>query len=133
MLKKYKSKSDISLSVRIKNDTSAHVSFSPLTGGGSVFYTEDEDLQYALEHHSKFGKLYKEVEMPVYEEKVEESTPTDDGASDEQSGYTNIHVDSLDDAKEYLSDHYGVSRTRLRTKARIIAEAAEQGIAFVGI
>ena len=68
MLKKYTSKSDISLSVPMGGG-SVRVSFSPVTGGGSVFYTEDEELQAAMEKHAKFGKLFKEEEVP---EEVEE-------------------------------------------------------------
>lgn len=132
MLKKYTSKSDISLSVRITDDGSAHISFSPLTGGGSVYYTKDEDMQKALESHSKFGRLFKEVEMPVYEETTDGAS-TEEGAAEEQSAYTTIHVDSLDDAKEYLSDHYGVSRTKLRTKKSIVETAASKGLIFEGI
>ena len=68
-MKKYTSKSDISLSVQMVGGGSVRVSFSPVTGGGSVFYTDDSQLQAAMEKHAKFGKLFKEEEVP---EEVEE-------------------------------------------------------------
>lgn len=63
-MKKYTSKSDISLSVQMGSGGSVRVSFSPVTGGGSVFYTDDSQLQAAMEKHAKFGKLFKEEEVP---------------------------------------------------------------------
>ena len=94
-MKVYKAKSHIALNV-VTNEGNAHISFSPVTGGGSEFYTKDEALQAALEKHPKFGKLFKavEVEPPVIKmaepkKKVDESK---------------VEVSSADDAKEYLID-----------------------------
>lgn len=61
-MKKYLANTTISVSVSLPNGGNARVSFSPLTDGTSVFYTNDEELQYALEHHYKFGKLFRLVE-----------------------------------------------------------------------
>ena len=49
-MKVYKAKSHIALNV-VTNEGNAHISFSPVTGGGSEFYTKDEALQAALEKH----------------------------------------------------------------------------------
>lgn len=57
-MKKYLANTTISVSVSLQNGGNARVSFSPLTDGSSVFYTDDKELQYALEHHYKFGKLF---------------------------------------------------------------------------
>lgn len=70
MLKKYQAKSQISISVLLKKGTSVHISFSALTGGGSVYYTDDEDIQSALEKHLKFGKLFKCVTNTIEEKKT---------------------------------------------------------------
>ena len=67
MLKRYKSKSCISLSVKLSTGGTTHVSFTPQTGGGSVYYTDNEKVQEGLEKHPKYGKL-------VYEDKIEEQT-----------------------------------------------------------
>lgn len=169
--KKYIAKSHISLSVRVSQKTSAHISFSALTGGGSVFYTDDENLQQALEAHPKFGKLFKLddtfVEKPATKkvaptskvapaneentdnansEEAEDNEPTTDVEQDEDTeaqpeeesaeeatGLTKVPVTCLDDAKEYLSEKFGISRTKIRSKKAIEEAAAENGIEFVGI
>ena len=169
--KKYIAKSHISLSVRVSQKTSAHISFSALTGGGSVFYTDDENLQQALEAHHKFGKLFKLddtfVEKPATKkvaptskvapaneentdnansEEAEDNEPTTDVEQDEDTeaqpeeesaeeatGLTKVPVTCLDDAKEYLSEKFGISRTKIRSKKAIEEAAAENGIEFVGI
>ena len=169
--KKYIAKSHISLSVRVSQKTSAHISFSALTGGGSVFYTDDENLQQALEAHHKFGKLFKLddtfVEKPATKkvaptskvapaneentdnansEEAEDNEPTTDVEQDEDTeaqpeeesaeeatGLTKVPVTCLDDAKDYLSEKFGISRTKIRSKKAIEEAAAENGIEFVGI
>lgn len=172
MLKKYTSKSNISISVLLKNKKSGHVSFSPITGGGSVFYTEDVELQAALEKHVKFGRLFKldttfatptkkavvtdttaGVEDESQEDECQETGETDENSETEDSldtaqdngatetsnsatgnlNISKIHVDSLDDAKEYLSEHFGISRTKLRSKKAILDAAAANSVVFVGI
>lgn len=194
MLKKYISNSDIAISVMLGNRKSVHVSFSPLTGGGSVLYTHDAELQEALERHPKYGHLFRldgaqsfpenkpkkptpiVIEPPKVSptipvaadagghddesqslESVDGSTdsetvgeadnnvgaeaaPFDDEAEqteakskENNSSLKEIHVDNLDDAKEYLCDHFGLSRTKLRSKKAIIEAAATNGIEFVGI
>lgn len=144
MLKKYTSKSDLSCNVCMKNGKYAHLSFSPVTGGGSVYYTDDEELQQAIEAHPKFGHLFK-LEETVNEKADEDNgteiagageTPVetkDATEGDETPATEEVHVSSLDDAKEYLSDHFGISRTKLKSKAAILASAAENGVRFAGL
>lgn len=188
--KKYIAKSHISLSVRVSDKASAHITFSALTGGGSVFYTDDENLQQALEKHHKFGKLFKEdktfteqtavkkakAATPVKVEattkpattpnptednnaedkKVEDNNAEDKNADDNtpinptesdmddsnaeedntteaEGNVTKITITCLDDAKDYLSEKFGISRTKLRSKKAIEEAAADNGIEFVGI
>ena len=57
--KKYIAKSHIGITVSVGNNRYTHVSFSAVTRGGSVFYTNDENLQKALESHPRYGKLFK--------------------------------------------------------------------------
>lgn len=144
MLKKYISKSDIALSVLLKTNKSVHVAFSPLTGGGSVLYTDDADLQWALERHPKYGRLFKldivrdevaEGSEPLLREELPTeglSAPSNGaGGGPEDLALKQIHVDSLDDAKEYLCDHFGVSRTKLRTRKSIMDSGVSNGVEFV--
>lgn len=157
MLKKYRAKSNVSISVVLPSKKSHHVTFLPMTGGSSVYYTEDEDEQKALESHYKFGKLFKLEELPketVTENstkkkgktaKTKTETPTDgdtdgdsndntdDSEDDSGNELTTISVSCLDDAKDYLSDKFGISRTKLRSMKSIIEAAEQNGIVFEGI
>lgn len=65
-MKKYIASTAISVSVTLPQGGNTRVSFAPLTDGTSVFYTDDKEIQWALEHHYKFGKLFrliKEIEV----------------------------------------------------------------------
>ena len=126
MLKNYTSKSDISLSVPMVSGSSVRVSFSPVTGGGSVFYTEDEELQAAMEKHAKFGKLFKEEEVP---EETEEEAMADAGAEVQEE--VTFEADCTNDVKDYLCERFGASRTKLRTRAACDEFAKAHGVKIV--
>lgn len=125
MTKKYISKSDISI-----NASGVHVSFSALTGGGSVFYTDNKKLQDLLEKHPKFGKLFKLAETVTPAPAVKKPAAAQPEAP---KGPKQIMVSCLEDAKEYLVDNFGISRTKLRSAKAIKDTAALKNIEFVGI
>ena len=58
-MKKYIAKTNVSINVVLPNGANRHIAFSALTGGGSVFYTEDADISQAMERHYRFGKLFR--------------------------------------------------------------------------
>ena len=62
---KYTAKTQVALSVALPSGKSMHISFTPITGGGSVFYTNDPAVAKALESHYKFGHLFKRVDAPA--------------------------------------------------------------------
>lgn len=70
-MKKYSANTAISVSVTLPNGGNTRVSFSPLTDGASVYYTDDKEIQWALEHHYKFGKLFR-----LTGESQEQAAPT---------------------------------------------------------
>ena len=47
-----------------------------------------------------------------------------------QSNEKVVDVASLDDAKAYLVDNFGISRTKLRSKKQIEEAAAANGVVF---
>lgn len=181
-MKKYIAKTNVSINVVLASGANRHVSFSPLTGGSSVFYTDDPDLIQAMERHYKFGTLFRvdttyvaeqpavaapdtapsptptveEVatapEAPESEDAATESEQptaeeTDDQAeedsSDEvteetdeesaESEYKTIAVSDPDSAKSYLAEHFGYSRTKIKTIKAIKEAGAAHGIVFEGI
>lgn len=105
------------------------INFQPLTGGGSYFTTDNEKLQNQLENHYDYGRLFKcngvvEEPKPV-EVKKEEAKA--------EAGKKQIVVACLDDAKEYLAENIGASRTKMRSEKAIKELAAQNNIEFVGI
>lgn len=135
MLKKYKAKSHVSLSVFLKNGKSTRVVFSPLTGGGSIFYTKDEELQEALENHVKYGHLFKLEKVVQKQPAVAESKKTEDNGEQQNAVKTarivKHEVACNDDAKDYLVEKFGISRTKLRSRAQIDEAAAAHNVQFV--
>ena len=139
MIKKYTSKSTIAINVSLGEGKNIHVSFGAVTGSGSVYYTNDEALQAALEKHHQYGRLFK-LQETIDEQPASVDSP--EGGEEATASPTEtlhadagsvVHVDGLDDAKEYLCEHFGISRTKLRTKASIIGAATTNGIVFDGI
>lgn len=55
-----------------------------------------------------------------------EGEGTDDGVQVQK-----VHVDSLDDAKEYLNEKFGIAKSQLRSKTAILNAAAEHSVAFI--
>lgn len=129
-MKRYIANSQLSINVNLKSGSSLHIRFASLTGGKSVYYTDDKDIQDALERHPKFNRLF-EVDKYFVENPV--SKPAKDSPSDETSSFKKIKVSCADDAKDYLAEKFGTSRTQMRTISGIKAAAAEKGIEFEGI
>lgn len=125
---KYIAKTHIALSVPMAGGKSVHISFTPQTGGGSVFYTNDAALAQALEKHIKFGKLFKKVaDAPakIVTQPKEESTPQ---AKKPEKKEKVLTFACYEDAKDYLVDNFGISRTKLRTQTAIQAAAKANNI-----
>lgn len=100
-----------------------------------MFYTDDQDVAEALERHYKFGRLF-----------VSDCTgPTADGskAKAETGGNTEtipeerrvkvVTVTDPDNAKDYLAEHFGISRTKIKTVAAIKEAGEAHGVEFKGI
>lgn len=149
MIKKtYKSNTNISINVVLKTKKSLHISFTPLSNGSSVFTTDNEDVQNAIEQHYKYGKLFKlqssqgqstvkPTETDAAGQDDDAETQSEDaGASDESTStdtMKTVKVSDLASAKDYLADTFGISRTILRSKKAIEEQAAAHGIVFEGL
>lgn len=118
------------MNVIMPTGKSMHLSFVPLTGGGSMYSTSDENMQSAIETHHNFGVLYK-LDKVVDETKVEVK-PKEQPKVQEPEVKT-VKVASLEDAKEFLVDRFGISRTKLRSKKQIMDAAEAHNVMFEGI
>ena len=125
MTKRYTSSARVVIGIATDNGGYARIAFNPLTGGGSYFETSDEKLQSAIERHTGYGKSFVGHEV--------EEAPAPAPVKQEKEGPKKVNVASLDDAKDYLAERFGYSRTKLRSKAAILAAAEESGIEFTGI
>lgn len=145
-MKKYIAKTNISINVVLRSGVNRHIAFDALTSGGSVFYTEDPEMQCALERHYKFGKLFhlspESIEEnsplcnggPACVAKGNEATTTTENENfSETEGLKPVVVSDPDAAKAYLADHFGISRTKLKTIKAIKDVAEANGIVFEGI
>lgn len=63
----------------------------------------------------------------------EESNTTDNAAGEEDDTIQRIKVSDINEAKDYLAEKFGVSRTTMRSTRSILATAATHGIEFEGL
>lgn len=114
----------------LKSKKSVHVSFVPLTNGTSVFATGNTDLQYALEHHYRYGTLFRLSETEKDEGRPGKKSFNEHSPKQEP---TTVKVSDISAAKDYLARTFGISRTALRTSDAIISAAKSHNIVFDGI
>lgn len=134
MTKHYISDSHIAINVTLDGGESMHLSFIALSNGGSVFSTDSEELQTAIERHYRFGDLFtlNHIEKPknTSETANEEYTSVKES---EDGNIQKITVNDLGEAKNYLADTLGISRTSLRSLKTILEVAKANNIEFEGL
>lgn len=133
--KTYKGSTNVCLNIVLPGGANMHVSFTPQSNGSSVFTTANEDVQKGLEHHYKFGKLFRVIAERDPEEEAKKAAKAKkaEKAVEEEaaSALRKVKMTDYDSAKDYLAENYSVSRTSLRTKKSIEECAAQHGIEFV--
>lgn len=127
-MKKYIASTDVSVNVVLANGKNIHIDFSPLSVKGSVYYTDDPEIQAALERHYKYGSLFKADGLT---QAVADVADIADIAMDK--ALTIIEVNDPEEAKDYLCEKFGAVRTKLKTLKSIKATAELHGIEFKGI
>ena len=127
MEKTYISSTEISINVKVCG-AHVHITFVPHTLGGSSFTTADTNLQQAMEKHRHFGCRFKLVDKGYTTTQVDnpETTHVEEHKKPETRSFV-----SLNDAKEYCAQTFGVSRTQLRTRAQITDAAAANGLNII--
>jgi hypothetical protein len=134
MYKKYKAGTDLSFSVMVGNER-VRVVFEGKTMGCSIYGTRDEKLQKAIESHYWFNDKFFLVEAvdekkEAAEAKKRAAAKTKKKAADEKK--THIVTD-FEDARDYLAETFGVSRSKLKTKEDILSIAKEKGVELEGL
>lgn len=134
MYKKYQAGTDLSFSVMIGNER-VRVVFEGKTMGCSIYGTREEKLQKAIESHYWFNDKFFLVEAvdekkEAAEAKKRAASKTKKKAAEEKK--THIVTD-FEDARDYLAETFGVSRSKLKTKEDILAIAKEKGVELEGL
>lgn len=133
MKKHYKSKTSISINVVLKSKKSMHIAFTAQSDGSSVYTTDNPDVQYALEHHYKYGKLFKLVSTESEADIKAKKEAEEAAANEKKDEIRKVSVSDLAAAKDFLADTFGISRTSLRSTKSIIEAAKAHNIEFEGL
>lgn len=134
MYKKYQAGTDLSFSVMVGNER-VRVVFEGKTMGCSIYGTRDEKLQKAIESHYWFNDKFFLVEAvdekkEAAEAKKRAAAKTKKKAAEEKK--THIVTD-FEDARDYLAETFGVSRSKLKTKEDILSIAKEKSVELEGL
>jgi hypothetical protein len=134
MYKKYQAGTDLSFSVMVGNER-VRVVFEGKTMGCSIYGTRDEKLQKAIESHYWFKDKFFLVEAvdekkEAAEAKKRAAAKIKKKAAEEKK--THIVTD-FEDARDYLAETFGVSRSKLKTKEDILTIAKEKGVELEGL
>lgn len=135
MKKYYSSDSHIAINVLLENGNSMHIAFTPISNGGSTYNTEVEVIQNALENHYRYNDLFvldreEDTNAPI--EEPTQNTEEDPNQA-EESNIRKVKVHDLGEAKDYLAETFGVSRTSLRGQKAILEAAKANNIEFEGL
>lgn len=133
MIKHYKSKTSIAINVVLKSKKNMHVAFTAQSDGSSVYTTDNPEVQYALEHHYKYGKLFKLVSTESEEDIKARQEAEKAAANEKKDEIRKVSVSDLAAAKDFLADTFGISRTSLRSEKSIMEAAKAHNIEFEGL
>lgn len=133
MKKIYKSRTAISINVVLKSKKSMHIAFTVQSNGSSVYITDNTGIQYALEHHYKYGKLFKLVSVENDTEAKADKDDTGTKTEAAKDEMRKVSVSDLGAAKDFLANTFGISRTSLRSQKSITEAAKAHNIEFEGL
>lgn len=133
MYKKYQAGTDLSFSVMVGNER-VRVVFEGKTMGCSIYGTRDEKLQKAIESHYWFKDKFFLVEAVDEKKEAAEAKKRAAEAKKRAAEEKKTHiVTDFEDARDYLAETFGVSRSKLKTKEDILSIAKEKGIELEGL
>ena len=134
MFKKYQAGSDLAFSVMVGNER-MRIVFEGKTMGSSIYMTRDPKVQKAIESHYWFNDKFFLAESVDEKKEAAEArkraaAKTKKKAADEKKTHV---VTDFEDAKDYLAETFGVSRSKMKTKEDILAIAKEKGVELEGL
>ena len=134
MFNKYQAGTDLAFSVMV-GDERMRIVFDGKSTGSSFYMTRDPKVQKAIESHYWFNDKFFLVESidekkEAAEAKKKTAAKTKKKVADEKKTHV---VTDFEDAKDYLAETYGVSRSKMKTKEDILAIAKEKGVELEGL
>lgn len=134
MFNKYQAGTDLAFSVMV-GDERMRIVFEGKTMGNSVYMTRDPNVQKAIESHYWFNDKFFLAESidekkEAADEKKKAAAKTKKKVADEKKTHV---VTDVEDAKDYLAETYGVSRSKMKTKEDILSIANEKGVELEGL
>lgn len=134
MFNKYQAGTDLAFSVMV-GDERMRIVFEGKTMGSSVYMTRDPKVQKAIESHYWFNdKFFLAESIDDKKEAAEAKKKAAAKAKKKVADEKKTHiVTDIEDAKDYLAETYGVSRSKMKTKEEILAVAQEHGVELEGL
>ena len=134
MFKKYQAGTDLSFSVMV-GDERMRIVFEGKTMGCSVYMTRDTKVQKAIESHYWYkDKFFLAESVDEKKEAAEDKKKAAAKAKKKMADEKKTHVvTDVEDAKDYLAETFGVSRSKMKTKEDILAIAKEKGVELEGL
>lgn len=135
MFNKYQAGTDLAFSVMV-GDERMRIVFEGKTMGSSVYMTRDPKVQKAIESHYWFKDKFflaesiDEKKEAAEAKKKKAAAKAKKKVADEKKTHV---VTDVEDAKDYLAETYGVSRSKMKTKEDILAIAKENGVELEGL
>ena len=152
MMKTYHAKSELCINVRMDGGY-RHVAFTPHTMGGSLLITDDLKLQQGIEQHRFFGTLISVTASTASQSPSSDSgdgkasylsqpsalSVSDGSVECVPSGFSvsdgsavanpqTLTFSSISEAKDYVADQWGISRSQLRRIEQIKRTALAHGV-----
>lgn len=99
----------------------------------ATFTTTDALTQYILENSEQFkkGKIQLLRSYVIEADAKEEKPKAEEKAEEEEKSLEEVKVNSLDDAKEYLIEHFGMAASKLRSRVQIENGAKQNLVKFI--
>lgn len=133
MFKTYQGYSDLHFNVKTESGL-RRIVFEGQSHGGSIYQTRDDEEQKAIESHHWFKDkffLTESVDEKKLETEAKKKTAVKSKKKEDEK-LTHV-VSDIMEAKDYLAEHFGVSRTKMKTKGDVLAIAKENNVVLEGL
>ena len=113
--------------------------FAPVSNydgmGGSIYITEDEEVQEALEKRADYGQLFVLVDNKSWDEQKDGASDAECQTQDtvKERELKTVKVESIADAKIWLMDNCGWKPASRVTKKGLTEAAEAYGVVFEGV